>query len=519
MKANKILLPLLMITIGSFNNIFAQNANRIDANIDRNDHITIFGTTAYKMSEELIFEEIIGEYYEGEISDEPSIVISLMSRDGILYEQNVFIDFSIISDIYPELQSTSPIAFAATGYGQFINGMNYIGQKWYRGKHKEGTLYILKMNKQTLMYTDYIMKTYNGVHEKYVYDELGDGSRAIVFLHGNDGRWYYISQKLNARIVLIKAEKAKIKKTASQSKEETVAKAGCDEIKDFIDNRAVARKGNKWGVIDMTGKWVIPCIYDEEIKFKSDLAIVSIDGKWGCVRRDGVVVVNCIYDEKFSFDDNGIAKVCKDGKYGMIRENGQFILGCKYDKIGEYNRIIMQVMRDGQYGYVDKYGIEDYVQCNIIEYKKNVLTIQSSFNIANSRSTKFILIRYDNSNSDSFKHEVEHLVTMGITGGSKFVKPICALQLKSGQSTLNCTSDVLEVLDKTELAKLKKKKNDDSTYYILVRLSDEQYAAMVAKKQQTNTRERQYLNSRTGNTMQSLRGFGSYLQRATGWGF
>ena len=292
-----------------------------------------------------------------------------------------------------------------------------------------------------------------------------------------------------------------------------------DEMRDFVYDTAVVRKGDKWGMINKENKFIIPCIYDEEIKFKSDLAIVSIDGKWGCVRSDGVVVVNCIYDEKFSFDDNGIAKVCKDGKYGMIRENGQFILGCKYDKIGEYNKIIMQVMKDGQYGYVDRYGIEDYVQCNIIEYKKNVLTIQSSFNIANNRSSKFILIRYDNSNPDSFRHEVEHLVTMGITGGSKFVKPICALQLKSGQSTLNCTSGVLEVLDKTELAKLKKKKKEDSAYYILVRLSDEQYAAMVAKKQQNNTRERQYLNSRTGSAMQSLRGFGSNLQRATGWGF
>lgn len=546
-------------------NTYAQNISRADVDIDRNDHITMFGTTAYRMSENMISEEISGEYYDSDILDDPSIIISLITRDQISYDQNVFINYAIISEIYPDLRSTSPIEFAATGAGQFIVGMNYSGSKWYRGEHKEGILYILRMNKQTLVYTEYKMKTFVGQKEKYVYEESGDGSRAVVFLHSKNGKWYYISQKLNTRIELDKAKSDKIGGTVTRkgNKWGVIDRYGrwiipCqydEEIK-FIDNLAIVRKDDKWGMINkenkevipcqydeefyfsehdlaivcMNGKWgiigrdgkvivnyiydkkfsfdkkgmaivyregkygvintenkiIIPCRCDDEIRFINNEALVCMDGKWGCFRIDGKVIAKCVYDEKFSFNEDGIAIVSRNGKYGMINKDNEEIISCQYDQMGGYKYPMIQVKKDGLYGYVYINGIEDYAQCNIVDYQKDKLTLQSTFNIANKECTRFYLKMCSDIPNDP---KVE-------------LSPICILQIKNTWDTRNCTPFVIEVLDKEAFKKLKKSRSFSN--FFLVRITDEQFAKMEMEKRQAKVKEEQELNNKARNIMRSL---------------
>ena len=78
------------------------------------------------------------------------------------------------------------------------------------------------------------------------------------------------------------------------------------------------RRDEKWGFIDITGKEVIPCIYDDAMPWFSDgVANVSKDGKWGYIDTSGNTVVPFIYDYSQSFSE-GLACVNKDDKWSIL---------------------------------------------------------------------------------------------------------------------------------------------------------------------------------------------------------
>ena len=91
---------------------------------------------------------------------------------------------------------------------------------------------------------------------------------------------------------------------------------------------AYVGKGDKWGLIDETGKEIIPCIYDSlyDLDFtKYLLTRVKKDGKWGFIDKTGKEVIPCIYDDVNTFSE-GLASVKLDGKWGFIDENGKEVI-------------------------------------------------------------------------------------------------------------------------------------------------------------------------------------------------
>ena len=63
----------------------------------------------------------------------------------------------------------------------------------------------------------------------------------------------------------------------------------------------------KWGVVDKTGKEVIPVRYDavknslaseqDNMRTRFDLFAVQLDGKWGFANKDGKEIIPLQYDE------------------------------------------------------------------------------------------------------------------------------------------------------------------------------------------------------------------------------
>jgi hypothetical protein len=102
-----------------------------------------------------------------------------------------------------------------------------------------------------------------------------------------------------------------------------------DEINDFIDGRAKAKKYNKYGYINENGEIIIPIEYDEIGEFVNKRAKVKKDGKYGYIDEQRNILIPCDYSYIYNFA-NGIAKVIKDGKYGYIDEQGSIIVSCDY---------------------------------------------------------------------------------------------------------------------------------------------------------------------------------------------
>lgn len=115
-------------------------------------------------------------------------------------------------------------------------------------------------------------------------------------------------------------------------------------------------KNNKWGLIDMHGVEVVPCIY-EEIKEILDgssegILLVKKDSKYGYIRCNGEKITPFIYDNAIEYY-KGFAKVCKNGKWGYINMQGNEITPCIYDDGYYFVNGIAGVKQNGKWGYIN----------------------------------------------------------------------------------------------------------------------------------------------------------------------
>ena len=144
----------------------------------------------------------------------------------------------------------------------------------------------------------------------------------------------------------------------------------------------------------LTGKNIIPCIYDAAYYFNDDVALVSKDGadgvalinkkgeiltdfayapgynnyyvkngflntynirnhKCGSINKLGEIVIPFKYEELYSFNKVGIAQFKENGKWGLIDKNNNVIIQAKYDNIRYIEGSLIAAKRDGKWGYID----------------------------------------------------------------------------------------------------------------------------------------------------------------------
>lgn len=77
----------------------------------------------------------------------------------------------------------------------------------------------------------------------------------------------------------------------------------------------------KTGVMDNTGKLIIPYNYDRIANFSEGLAIVTIDDKYGAIDKTGKLVIPVQYDFIGQFNE-GWAQVVMNRKHGFISKTG-----------------------------------------------------------------------------------------------------------------------------------------------------------------------------------------------------
>lgn len=124
--------------------------------------------------------------------------------------------------------------------------------------------------------------------------------------------------------------------------------------------------GGKWGVIDKTGKVVIPIIYDYgKLSFNgfSD-GYICVESdispyKYGYLDKTGKLSVPFKYRNAYSFHE-GLAQVQDYDSYrwGYIDKTGKEIISLKYDHVGNFFEGLATVNLNEKYGFVDKTGKE-----------------------------------------------------------------------------------------------------------------------------------------------------------------
>ena len=96
------------------------------------------------------------------------------------------------------------------------------------------------------------------------------------------------------------------------------------------DGQVIVFKDDKFGVFNFDGQMILPPENDYISRFYEGLAAVKKDGKWGYVDVSGQIVIPLEYDRALSFC-NGFAAVFKDGKWGYIDRSGAVVIPIEYD--------------------------------------------------------------------------------------------------------------------------------------------------------------------------------------------
>ena len=136
------------------------------------------------------------------------------------------------------------------------------------------------------------------------------------------------------------------------------------------DGFALVQLGSKVGLIDKSGKEVVPCKYDRingttiiynnaylSVYFVDGFVGVLLDGKWGYVAQDGNEITPMKYDEIRPFCDS-MASVVYDRKRGYIDTSGKEVIPCRYDGAGDFDNGIASVQTGNKWIYIDKQGNE-----------------------------------------------------------------------------------------------------------------------------------------------------------------
>jgi hypothetical protein len=109
---------------------------------------------------------------------------------------------------------------------------------------------------------------------------------------------------------------------------------------------------DKWGACNLSGKVVIPCMY-ESVSYQGQGFVVKNNGKYGLCNKFGKEIVPMLYDDIHYY--NGYYYVKLNGKNGVCSLQGKELIPCEYDDV-----IIMDmyfsVKNNGFEGVYDKNG-------------------------------------------------------------------------------------------------------------------------------------------------------------------
>jgi hypothetical protein len=163
-----------------------------------------------------------------------------------------------------------------------------------------------------------------------------------------------------------------------------------DSGDDFIDGAAIVGKGNKYGLIDTMGNFIV----QPEFEFMFSLGdglykVKDTEGKAGVINSKGEVIVAREYDDVFHLQKNylmvekdylngcfditgrmiyppesplqlffieGKSIVSNDTKSGMIDTTGALLVPLEYDSIGYFYNGFTTVTKNGVYGAIDSTG-------------------------------------------------------------------------------------------------------------------------------------------------------------------
>ena len=137
--------------------------------------------------------------------------------------------------------------------------------------------------------------------------------------------------------------------------------AAFEQIGTYSGGWAAAKQGGKWGVVDLSAKWLIAAEYDgimvDELGKcfaqgavfvrKNDAVYLFVDGKQADENS---------YEDALPFGEEGYAAVKKNGLWGFIDNSGNLKIACKFEEALSFGQHLAAVKQGDYWGYINLYG-------------------------------------------------------------------------------------------------------------------------------------------------------------------
>ena len=130
----------------------------------------------------------------------------------------------------------------------------------------------------------------------------------------------------------------------------------------YEENVLKVKKDDKYGLIDLTGKEIIPCEYENITVISGIKNSIKIqkDGKYGLVTTEGNIILEPQYTDILNLGEdykNGYIVINEEKKYGVVDYLGKQILECKYEKVEQiYGKDNFVITESGKQKLINKAG-------------------------------------------------------------------------------------------------------------------------------------------------------------------
>jgi len=140
---------------------------------------------------------------------------------------------------------------------------------------------------------------------------------------------------------------------------EAVLRMECQSMSMLHDGMLEIRIDGKSGIVDRTGRVIVPCEYDyiyiDDMSYRRGFVRVEKDGKHGIIDKKGRVVIPVEYEMCGNLERNR-AVAGYDGKYGFVNRRGKVVIPIEYDRVLGFCYGWSSACRNGKYGAIDKRG-------------------------------------------------------------------------------------------------------------------------------------------------------------------
>lgn len=128
-----------------------------------------------------------------------------------------------------------------------------------------------------------------------------------------------------------------------------------------FEHYTIVGNDNKYGIIDNTGREIVPCIYDH-IKgiyeyFEIDYYFrVRKNNKYGIINKEGIEVIPCVYDDVLQLYGGGVTVKKSSEEYFVSYRNK------RYDDAEPFSADYTMVRNNNKCGFIDRMGNE-IIEC------------------------------------------------------------------------------------------------------------------------------------------------------------